>query len=41
MIRNTLPNILGNPESLKKESEQLGSSSTNGDLVGEDFLKVF
>ena len=36
VIKNTLPDKSGNPESLKKSSQQLESSSTNVQIVGED-----
>ena len=41
MIRNTLPNKSGNPESLEKFSQQLESSSTNVHTVGDDMPMVF
>ena len=41
MIKNTLPNKSGNPESLKKYSEQFESSSTNVRIIGEDLLRAF
>ena len=41
VIKNTLPNKSGNPESLKKLSQQLESSSTNVHIVGEDLPRVF
>ena len=41
MIRNTLPDKSGNPESFKKESQQFESFSTNLPIVGEDFLREF
>ena len=41
MIKNTLPDKLGNPESLEKELQQFESFSTNVSMVGEDLLKAF
>ena len=41
VIKNTLPNKSGNPESLKKLSEQLENSSTNVHIIGEDLLRAF
>ena len=41
MIKSTLPNKSGNPESLEKLLEQLESSSTNAHTVGEDLLRAF
>ena len=41
MIKNTLPNKSRYPESLKKQSEQLKSSSTNVHIVGKDLLRAF
>ena len=41
VIKNPLLNKSGNPESLKKYSEQLQSSSTNVHIVGEDLLTAF
>ena len=41
VIKNTLPNKSGNPESLKNSSEQLESSSNNVHIVGEDLLRAF
>ena len=35
MIKNTLPDKSGNPESLKSQSQQFESFSTNVPLVGE------
>ena len=40
MIKNTLPDKSGNPESLRK-SQQFESFSTNVPIVGEDLLRVF
>ena len=36
MIKNTLSDKSGNPESLKKQSQQFESFSTNVSVVGED-----
>ena len=36
VIKNTLPDKSGNPERLKKSSQQLESSSTNVQIAGED-----
>ena len=36
VIKNTLPDKSGNPESLKKSSQQLESSLTNVQIAGED-----
>ena len=41
MIKNTLPDKLGNPESLEKELQQFESFSTNVSMVGEDLLRAF
>ena len=41
MIKNTLPDKSGNPESLEKESQQFESFSNNVSIVGEDLLRVF
>ena len=41
MIKHTLPDKLGNPESLKKQSQQFESSSANVPIVGEDLLRAF
>ena len=41
LIKNTLSNKSGNPESLKKYLEQLESSSTNVHIVSEDLLRGF
>ena len=41
VIKNTLPDKLGNPESLKKWSHQFKSSSTNVLIVSKDLLKAF
>ena len=41
MIKNTLPDKLGNPESLKKELQQFESFLTNVHIVGEDLLRAF
>ena len=41
MIKNTFPNKLGSPESLKELPQQFESSSTNVHLAGEDFLRAF
>ena len=41
MIRNTLPDKSGNPESLKKQSQQYESFSTNVYIVGEDLHRAF
>ena len=40
MIKNTLPDKSGNPESLEKESQQFENFSTNVSIVGEDVLRV-
>ena len=40
-IKNTLPDELGNPESLKKQSQQFQSFSTNVSIAGEDLLRAF
>ena len=41
MIKNTLPNKLGNSEILEKLSQKLESSSTNVHILGEDLLRAF
>ena len=41
MIKNSLPNKLGNPESIKKQSQQFESFLTNVFTVGEDLLRWF
>ena len=41
MIKNILPDKLGNLKSLEKKSQQFESFSTNMSIVGEDFLKAF
>ena len=41
MIKNTLPDKSGNPERLKKISQQFKSISNNVPIVGEDLLRVF
>ena len=41
MIKNTLPDKLGNPESLEKELQQFESFSTNVSMVDEDLLRTF
>ena len=41
MIKNTLPDKSGNPESLEKELQQFESFSTNVSIVGEDLLGTF
>ena len=41
MIKNTLPDKLGNPESLEKESKEFKNFSTNVSIVGEDLLRAF
>ena len=41
MIKNTMLNISGNYEILKKESQQLGSSLTYVSTVIEDLLRAF
>ena len=41
MIKNTLPDKSGNPETLEKESQQFESFSTNVPIVGEDLLRAF
>ena len=40
VIKNILPNKSGNPESFKKYSEQLESSSTNVYIVDKDLLRA-
>ena len=41
MTEDTLPSKSGNPESLKKQSEQLESSLTNVHIVAENLLRAF
>ena len=41
MIKNTLTDKLRNPESLKKQSQQFQSSSTDVPIVGWDLLRAF
>ena len=41
MIKNILSDKPQNPESLKKESQQLERFSTNVPIVGEDLLMAF
>ena len=41
MIQNTLPNKSGNPGSLKNESQQFESFSTNEPIDAEDLLRAF
>ena len=41
MIKNTLPEKSGNPESHKKKSRQFESSLTNMPMVGKDLLRAF
>ena len=41
MIKNTFPDKSGNPENLKKSSQQFKSFSTNVLIVGEDLLRAF
>ena len=41
MIKNTLPDKSGNPESLKKQLQQFESFSANLPKVGEDLLRAF
>ena len=41
VIKNTLPNKSGSPESLEKQPQQLESSLTHVYAVGEDLLRVF
>ena len=41
MTEDTLPSKSGNPQSLKKQSEQLESSLTNVHIVAEDLLRAF
>ena len=41
VIKNTLPEKSGNPESLEKYSQQFESFSTNVSAVGEDLLRTF
>ena len=39
-MKNTLPKKSENPESLKKSSQQLESSLTNVQIVGEDSIQA-
>ena len=41
MIKNTLPDKSGNPESLKIYLQQFESFSTNVPIVAEDLLRAF
>ena len=41
MIKNTLSDKSGNPESIEKQSQQFESFSTNVSIVGEDLLRAF
>ena len=41
VIKNTLPNKPGNPESLKKYSFQVENSSTKVSIVDEGLLRAF
>ena len=41
MIKNTFSDKSGNPENLKKSSQQFKSFSTNVLIVGEDLLRAF
>ena len=41
MIKNALRKKSGNPENLKKKSEQVESSLANLHIVGEDLLRAF
>ena len=41
MIKITLPDKSGNPESLKNYLQQFKSFSTNVPIVGEDLLRAF
>ena len=41
MIKNTSPDKSGNPETLKRQSQQFESSSTNVSIVTEDLLRAF
>ena len=41
MIKNTLPDKSGNPESIKKSSQQFESFSTTVPIVDEDWLRAF
>ena len=41
MIKNTLSDKSGNPESLNKSSQQFESFSTNVPVVGEELLRPF
>ena len=41
MTKNTLPDKLGNPESLEKELQQFESFSHNASIVGKDLLRTY
>ena len=41
MTKNILPGKSGNAESLKKQSQQFESFSTNVHIVGMDWLRAF
>ena len=41
LIKNTLPNKSGNPESFKKQSKHLENSSINVHIVDEGLLRDF
>ena len=41
MIKHTLPDKLGNPENLKKQSQHFESSSESLPIVSEDLLRAF
>ena len=41
MIKNTLPDKSGNPESLEKESKKFKNFSTNVSIVVENLLRAF
>ena len=41
MIKNTLANKSGNPESLKKMITAVGNLSTNVYIVDEEWLRTF
>ena len=41
MIKNTFQYKLGNPEGLKRLSQQFESSSTNVYIFGDDMLRMF
>ena len=41
MIKNTLQDESGNPESVKKHSQQFERFWTNVSIDGEDLLRVF